>query len=73
MERQRREEELKTRSSKKGQEAEQSILNRVCFLFCLFNYISCALYHLLERKKKIVFVVLFCADLVYMNLSYFVG
>ncbi|XP_020090518.1 dynamin-2A-like [Ananas comosus] len=28
MERQRREEELKTRSSKKGQEAEQSILNR---------------------------------------------
>jgi dynamin GTPase len=31
MERQRREEELKGRSSKKGQDAEQSLLNRVCF------------------------------------------
>lgn len=30
MDRQRREEELKTRSSKKGHDAEQSILNRVC-------------------------------------------
>lgn len=32
MDRQRREEEIKTRSSKKGQDAEQSILNRVCLL-----------------------------------------
>lgn len=30
MERQRREDELKGRSSKKGQDAEQSLLNRVC-------------------------------------------
>ena len=35
MERQRREEELKNRSSKKGHEAEQAILNRVgSFLGC---------------------------------------
>lgn len=33
MERQRREEELKSRSSKKGHEAEQAILNRVSFYF----------------------------------------
>ena len=33
MDRQRREEELKNRSSKKGQEAEQAILNRVSLLF----------------------------------------
>lgn len=32
MDRQRREEEIKTRSSKKGHDAEQSILNRVCLL-----------------------------------------
>lgn len=40
MERQRREEELKTRSSKKGQEAEQGILNRVGdpFSLMLFGY-----------------------------------
>ena len=33
MERQRREEELKNRSSKKGQDAEQVILNRVGCLY----------------------------------------
>lgn len=32
MERQRREEEVKTRSSKKGQEAEQAVSNRVSHL-----------------------------------------
>ena len=32
MDRQRQEEERKNRSSKKGVEAEQSILNRVCVL-----------------------------------------
>lgn len=36
MDRQRREEELKNRSSKKGQDAEQSILNRVCCTFLSF-------------------------------------
>lgn len=34
MERQRREEELKGRSSKKGFDAEQSILNRVGSSYC---------------------------------------
>lgn len=33
MDRQRREEELKGRSSKKAHEAEQSMLNRVCNVF----------------------------------------
>lgn len=33
MERQRREEELKTRTTKKGQDAEQAMLNRVGDLF----------------------------------------
>lgn len=44
MERQRREEEVKTRSSKKGQEAEQAMMNRVWQVYLIvidFNYLPC--------------------------------
>lgn len=37
MERQRREEEVKTRSSKKGQEAEQSMMNRVWQVYLIIR------------------------------------
>lgn len=39
MDRQRREEELKGRSSKKANEAEQSILNRVCYALKILLYL----------------------------------
>lgn len=40
MERQRREEELKTRPTKKGQDAEQGMLNRVGDLFSNVKWMS---------------------------------
>lgn len=48
MDRQRREDELKGRSSKKGSEAEQSILNRV------MSYGTCVLY----LRMEVVFLFL---------------
>jgi hypothetical protein len=62
MERQRKEDEIKYRSSKKGQEAEQSILNRVCKLckpICLgiieSQLVHC---HFIIQGKNIYFIII---------------
>lgn len=57
MDRQRREEELKGRSSKKAHEAEQSILNRVCIVSKVLLYF---LFYLLLRVTQITWSFNIC-------------
>lgn len=62
MDRQRREEELKGRSSKKGLDTEQSILNRVLFFFFLHSLLPFLLF--LLRGGGVV------AEVVWFSLSF---
>lgn len=70
MERQRREEEVKHKSSKKGQEAEQSILNRVFVLFCfklqkiniIFDFLS--FFHVMFTISILLFIFPFSLSLI---------